>query len=181
MTALPRIHIWIEIDAIDTTIFVERFSPFFWIVEKIHYRFSCVSLSFAKKVRASRRLSSDRPREISLAINAIDNVPLFSDVPSSLFDYFNREAGRASDRSGHLDSPSRLGQVCLPFYTAVHLSFVKQRRSWLGDLFQLQAAFTARRILADRTKIYFSTSRDARSSKCPVNYLATIDHLRPRR
>lgn len=137
-------------------------------------RFSFVS-------EESRRLSSDRPREISLAINAIDNVPLFSDVPSSLFDYFNREAGRASDRSGHLDSPSRLGQVCLPFYTAVHLSFVKQRRSRLGDLFQLQAAFTARRILADRTKIYFSTSRDARSSKCPVNYLAVIDHLRSRR
>lgn len=178
MTALPRIHIWIEIDAIDTTIFVERFSPFFWIVEKIHYRFSCVSLSFSKKVDDYRPIDHAIFRRRSTRLTTYRYSATFPPVYLIIL-IARLDALRIDPAiSIHLLG---LGQVCLPFYTAVHLSFVKQRRSRLGDLFQLQAAFTARRILADRTKIYFSTSRDARSSKCPVNYLAVIDHLRSRR
>lgn len=67
-------------------------------------------------------------------------------------------------------------ELRLPFYTGTHLSFAKEWRSRLGDLFQLGAGFTARRILADKTEIYFPTSVQM-SCKLPTNCPVPSNHV----
>lgn len=67
-------------------------------------------------------------------------------------------------------------ELRLPFYTGTHLSFAKEWRSRLGDLFQLGAGFTARCILADKTEIYFPTSVQM-SCKLPTNCPVPSNHV----
>lgn len=118
--------------------------------------------------RNTNRFPFDRPH--ARFRRRSTTVPL-----SSLFVYFN-PIGRGSDRSSHLIHLLVSVELRLPFYTGTHLSFAKEWRSRLGDLFQLGAGFTARRILADKTEIYFPTSVQM-SCKLPTNCPVPSNHV----